>query len=417
MKIDACCPYFGDGLVGEVVEALRPWCRGIHLWALDDPVPAAAPFTRGGGPAGKFEALNHLLPHTAGADLVLFVDDDVRLGPDFVPSYTAAVAAVGAALAQPALTEGSHYSHPITLRRKGCWARLTTFVESGPVVSMTREFLDLATPFPASNPMGWGIESQWRDVADRRGLRQAIIDCCPVEHSHRPVGSRYDIGAAARDMERFWADRGLRPFEPEVVREYYRIYERRQDYLSEFPPPAEAVEHARGTDSADDLPLLWAVASLVRPNVALELGTRWGTSVRALAHALDPWSGTVVTADPADCRPYLDGVNCQYVCMSGEELFESWSTPLALLHIDTDPHTYRQTRRWLDTWVKTWLVEGGVAVFHDVVSAAPEVQVSQAVRDWLREQPHGWLWQEFSGTSGVGLLWRQGDGPAFPGRP
>ena len=29
----------------------------------------------------------------------------------------------------------------------------------------------------------------------------------------------------------------------------------------------------------------------------------------------------------------------------------------------------------------TWLTDGGVAVFHDVVEARPEVQVAQAVRD------------------------------------
>src|SRR5688572_2071310 len=132
MIIDACCPYFADSLVEAVAADLRPWCRRLHLWALESVAPAVAGDTRGTGRLGKFEALNRLLPHAAGADLVLFVDDDVRLGPEFVPAYVAAVRAVGAALAQPALTAGSYHSHPITLERPDCWARLTTFVESGP---------------------------------------------------------------------------------------------------------------------------------------------------------------------------------------------------------------------------------------------------------------------------------------------
>jgi|GEM_PF-5633449 len=414
MNVDACCPYFKDSLVESIVEDLRPWCRQVHLWALEDVVPAVASFTRGRGMVGKFEALNRLLQHTAGADLVLFVDDDVRLGTDFLPSYVSAVRAVGAALAQPALADGSYYSHPITLQRKGCWARLTTFVESGPVLSMTREFLGLVTPFPAANQMGWGLESQWRAIADRAGHRQAIIDGCPVEHRFRPVAARYDPAAAAEAMDRFWAEHRLEPFWPEVLREFRRIFDRRGEYLEAFPPPAEAVDHGAGTDSADDLPLLWSVASLVQPEVVVELGTRWGASTRALAHAVRPWAGTVVTADPVDSAPHLDGVDCQFVQMSGEELFACWSTPVAFLYIDTDPHTYRQTRRWLDTWVSAWLAEGGVAVFHDVVSTMPTVQVAQAVRDWLREQPRGWHWQEFRGTSGLGLLWRLGEAPDFP---
>ncbi len=56
-----------------------------------------------------------------------------------------------------------------------------------------------------------------------------------------------------------------------------------------------------------------------------------------------------------------------------------------------------------------------MAVFHDVVTVRPEIQVAQAVRDWLREQPPVWRWQEFAGTSGLGLLWRVGDRPDFEG--
>jgi predicted O-methyltransferase YrrM len=161
---------------------------------------------------------------------------------------------------------------------------------------------------------------------------------------------------------------------------------------------------------AEDLALLWAVASLVQPSLAVELGTRGGVSTRTLVEAARQWGGRIVTVDPEDARPSLAGMSCEFRHASGEELFRTWSEPVGLLLIDTDPHTYRQTRRWLDTWVKTWLADGGVAVFHDVVAARPEVRVAEAVRDWLREQPRGWRWQEFAGTSGLGLLWWLGGG-------
>ncbi|HEV3262475.1 MAG TPA: class I SAM-dependent methyltransferase [Gemmataceae bacterium] len=413
MKTAVCCSYFRDGLVEALVEDLKAWAGEIHLWALEAVLPAVAPWTRGSGALGKFQALNRLLAHVSDVDLVLFVDDDVRLPGAFLPNYTGLVRRLRAAVAQPALTADSYYSHPITLERKGCWARLTNFVESGPVVSMTRDFLGTVTPFPESNPMGWGLDIQWSARARTRGLDLAIIDACPVAHSLRPVGDRYNMGSATEDMLCFLAENGLDWPEPAVLREYRRVYDRREDYLAAFPAPAEAVAHGTDSDAAQDLPLLWAVAALVRPELVVELGTRWGKTTRTLVHAVRPWDGTVVTADPVNAQAHVADLPCQFVHMDGEELFRVWSTPVPLLFIDTDPHSYRQTRRWLDTWVTTWLADGGVAVFHDVVAARPEIQVAQAVRDWLREQPRIWHWQEFAGTSGLGLLWRLGDRPEF----
>jgi predicted O-methyltransferase YrrM len=409
MKTAVCCSYFTDGLVESLVEDLRGATDAIHLWALDAILPAVAPWTRGVGRLGKFQALNRLLAHAPDADLVLFVDDDVRLPPGFLPNYVDLVRRLGVALAQPALMAGSYHSHLITLEQKGCWARRTDFVESGPVVSMRRDFLNLVSPFPESNPMGWGLDIRWSALAHERGLGMAILDAHPVAHAHRPVGERYDIGDVGDTMMRYLAEHGLRWPEPNVLRWYRRIPERREDYLEIFPAPPEAVALGVGTDSALDLPLLWAVARLVRPELAVELGTRDGISTRTLAHALGPWGGTVVTADPVNVQTRLADVPCQFVNMSGEELFEAWTTPVAFLYIDTEPHGYRQTRMWLDRWVQTWLTDGGVAVFHDVVGARPEVQVAQAVRDWLREQPRTWYWQEFPGTWGLGLLWRLTD--------
>jgi predicted O-methyltransferase YrrM len=409
MKTVVCCSYFPDGLVESLVEDLRGAADEIHLWALDAVLPAVAPWTRGVGRLGKFQALNRLLPHARDADLVLFVDDDVRLPPGFLPNYVALVNRLGVALAQPALADGSYHSHPITLEQKGCWARRTNCVESGPVVSMRRDFLELVAPFPESNPMGWGLDVHWSVLAHERGLGLAVLDAYPVVHTHRAVGERYDTWDAGDKMMDYLAERKLDWPEPSVLRAYRRIPERREDYLAAFPAPPEAVAHGAGTDAALDLPLLWAVATLVRPELAVELGTRDGVSTRTLAHALAPWGGTLVTADPVNVQARLADVPCQFVNMSGEELFDAWTMPVPLLYIDTDPHSYRQTRWWLDRWVQTWLTDGGVAIFHDVVGARPEVQVAQAVRDWLREQPRTWYWQEFPGTWGLGLLWRLTD--------
>jgi predicted O-methyltransferase YrrM len=411
MRVAVCCPYFVDSLVELLVQDLAPGGPEIHLWALESVVPSVAPLTRGQGRMGKFQAVNRLLPHTAGADLILFVDDDVRLGPGFLPRYVGIVSELKAAVAQPALTADSYHSHSFTLRRKGCWARLTNFVESGPVVSMTRAFLDLVAPFPDGNRMGWGFDIHWSALAQGRGLRLAIVDACPVQHTLRPVAARYAMAEAWDDMERYLRERGLSWPRHDVLRAYPRIYERRAEYLDAFPAPVEATQHGCRSDAAQDLPLLWAVASLVRPEAIVEFGTRRGSSTRTLVHAAGQWGGRVVTVDPVDARPFLAGVPCEIVPKTSEELYESWSAPVDFLFLDTDPHSYAQTRQWLDTWVKTWLKDGGVAVFHDIVTTRPEIRVGPAVRDWLREQSRTWRWQEFVGSAGLGLLWRL---PACP---
>jgi len=256
MKIAVCCPYLLDSLVEQQVQDLIDRDIEIHLWALQSVLPRIAQFTRGTGQLGKAQALNRLLPYASNADLVLFIDDDVRLGPRFISTYVSIVTTLGAAVAQPALTANSHYSHSITLQRPGCWARLTDFVESGPVVSMTREFLDLVAPFPESNRMGWGLDVQSSAIAQAHGFRMAIVDTCPVEHTFRPVGAHYDRAEAWKDMERFLAEHRLTSPGHRVLREYLRIYERASEYLEAFPAPAEAIRHGLHSDAAQDLPLL-----------------------------------------------------------------------------------------------------------------------------------------------------------------
>jgi hypothetical protein len=413
MQVAACCSYFQDSLVEEIVGHLAAGNVDIHLWALEEARPAVSHLTRGIGRLGKPDVLNRLLACTSRPDLVLFIDDDVRLPADFLPVYLRAICALNASVAQPALARNSIFSHEITLQRPHCWARLTNFVETGPLVSMTPRFLELVAPFPTFPPQGWGLDVEWAAVAQRHGLRQVIVDACPVEHNFRPIASRYSGGEECLAMDEFFRQRGLQRTPHRVLRAYPIIPNDRTEYLRCCPPPAAAVKHGLGTDMEQDLPVLWAVASLLRPEEIVELGTRCGISTRTLVHAAAAWQGRVTTADPVDARPRLGDLDCECLPMTGEELFRRWNRPVQMLFVDTDPHSYEQTRGWLDTWVRTWLAEGGVAVFHDVCAARPEIEVARAVRDWLSEQPPIWRWQEIPGTWGLGILWRVGRDPPF----
>jgi hypothetical protein len=220
MRIAALCAYFADSLAAHVAERLLEDGVDVHLWALEEPLPALAHLTRGGGTADKFVAFNRLLPRCGDADLVLFVDDDVRLPPRFASTYVEVVGQVGADLAQPAQTENSACTFKHVLVDRSRRARAVNWVECGPVFSMTRRFLGLATPFPETPLMGWGLDHLWAGLLREHGLRGAIVDACPVEHAFRPQASRYSGRRALRSMRRFLRERGLSPVEPAVLEDH-----------------------------------------------------------------------------------------------------------------------------------------------------------------------------------------------------
>lgn len=189
----------------------------------------------------------------------------------------------------------------------------------------------------------------------------------------------------------------------------------REQFLSKVDVPREAVAHGRGTDIEEDLPLLYAVISILKPETIVELGTRHGISTKTMAAAARNYGGKVVAIDPEDCSSYLNGIkNCEFIQLTGEDALKQYGPlfqRLPFIMIDTDPHTYSQTYHWLQTWVQN-LAPNGCAAFHDIEPARPEIRVGDAVRDWVMGRP-GWTWREYRPKNngpvfngGIGLLWR-----------
>ena len=201
---------------------------------------------------------------------------------------------------------------------------------------------------------------------------------------------------------------------PPAAAELFRLS--REELLALAPVPPEAIAHGVGSDVDGDLDILWAVAHQLAPEVAIELGTRQGLSTRTLAHAMRAagCGSRLMTIDPdPGCRTYLQGVDCVFLPMTGERAYDHRALArlpgVDLLFVDTDPHTYEQTRMWLYTWVLRRLRAGGVAAFHDIVAARPEIRVRDAVLDFISHEAQGWGWHEYPsprGGHGIGLLWR-----------
>jgi hypothetical protein len=150
----------------------------------------------------KFVLLNEELTKVdLGAyEYVVITDDDIQLPDGFVDQFLGITRRLGLALSQPARTESSYIDHPIVTRQRGAQARVTQFVEIGPVFCIHHTAFPWLFPFDPISPMGWGYENVWSFRMRAHGLKMGIIDACPVEHRMRPPLANY--GWSKADAQR-----------------------------------------------------------------------------------------------------------------------------------------------------------------------------------------------------------------------
>jgi len=120
-------------------------------------------------------------------DYVWLPDDDLATDAADLSRFFELCRRYDAALAAPALTEGSHYSHPLTLRNRSFVARATTFVEIM-APCFRRDVLEALLPTFEGPPdaLRWGLDDVWARCLGYRGLH--VIDEVAVVHG-RPVGN------------------------------------------------------------------------------------------------------------------------------------------------------------------------------------------------------------------------------------
>jgi glycosyltransferase involved in cell wall biosynthesis len=148
----------------------------------------------------KFALINTLTPDALDFDWCIITDDDIELPPGFLERFLDLAEKYDFALCQPARTEDSYIDHGIVMRAPGCSARLTRFVEIGPMVALRRDAVKLLLPFHANTGMGWGLDFIWPVHIERAGLRMGIVDATPVAHRMRKPVSGYHHSEAARAM-------------------------------------------------------------------------------------------------------------------------------------------------------------------------------------------------------------------------
>jgi hypothetical protein len=180
----------------------------VRLWALDEEAPSLAAETLGAGAGTKFELVNGLLedaPPGAG-DHVVVADDDAVFVRGSIVSFLRKAASADFGLAQPAHVPWSNISHRITWMRPFSNARLTTFVEIGPIFAVAPRWQKCVFPFPDGLGMGWGLELDWMDLQPR-GCRLGIVDSTPIRHLS-PYATAYTADAEFEKLTRLLEERG-----------------------------------------------------------------------------------------------------------------------------------------------------------------------------------------------------------------
>lgn len=197
-------------VVAPLVAQARALGWPVLLWALDEAAPSLTQWTAGTGTGSKFALCNRLLAQgPPGLDAhVIICDDDVRFHAGDLARLLAVTGAAGLDISQPSHDLHSHFSHAICVRQEGSLARLSGFVEIGPLFVVGPRARDRVIPFDERRPMGWGLEIDWSALA-RDGLRLGIVDATSVEHLG-PVGRDYDVDEARTAMNAELGSLGLR---------------------------------------------------------------------------------------------------------------------------------------------------------------------------------------------------------------
>ncbi|MCF8011059.1 MAG: glycosyltransferase family 4 protein [Clostridiales bacterium] len=152
----------------------------------------------------KYTMLNMLLrdENLDDYDFIITCDDDITLPPSFIDTFLGLEQKYDFALAQPARTHNSYIDHAIVEKLDGLKARVSRFIESGPLVCYRYDAWALLLPFDEDvSPMGWGYDFIWPYLIEQAGMRSGIIDAAAVEHSMRKPVANYDYEEAKKQME------------------------------------------------------------------------------------------------------------------------------------------------------------------------------------------------------------------------
>ncbi len=185
--------------------ATRDWDLVVSYFGNDPDRFRDAGVTRIDDQGLKWAGLHALLTREdfwRAYDYIWLPDDDLAIDQAAISTLFATMDELRLALAQPALSWTSHYSHPVTLHCPSFRVRMTNFVEIM-APCFDRRFLETCLPTFTETMSGWGLDWLWPRLLPHDSLQCAIIDLATATHT-RPVGGPSydrlrDAGIAPQD--------------------------------------------------------------------------------------------------------------------------------------------------------------------------------------------------------------------------
>lgn len=194
-------------LVTRIIDEAVRAGASVGLWALDEQSPELAEYTQGVGPGLRLALLNRLIATAPKRGVLVVVDDDVVFEKGHLRKLLRLARLARLDIAQPAHAPRSFVNHHVTAVREHSVARLTRFVEVGPLVVIGKRARPLITPFPEAYGMGWGLDILWSDLVSR-GCRLGVVDSVTIRHTAQ-AASEYSTADGERMIAALLEARGL----------------------------------------------------------------------------------------------------------------------------------------------------------------------------------------------------------------
>ena len=163
-------------------------------WALDGAEPSLAHVTVGEGPGMRLALLNELTAYVPDEGYIVVSDDDVAFTQGSLPALVVLCDRARLDLAQPARSDGNlrfefNVAHAITRPRRLSRVRLTTFVETGPLIVVGPTLADASPPVPGEPRDGMGRRARLvRALEGRMSARHRGRDPrCPSRGAGRRI--------------------------------------------------------------------------------------------------------------------------------------------------------------------------------------------------------------------------------------
>jgi glycosyltransferase involved in cell wall biosynthesis len=168
-----------------------------------------------------------------------------------------------------------------------------------------------------------------------------------------------------------------------------------------IPGSQRSVLPVRGPGDFDPyLPTAFNWVRALSAKVVVELGVRAGSSTRALLAGVAETGGQVWGIDLQNIHG-IDDPRLHFIQADAASVADRWPA-IDLLHIDTDPHTEEQTRRWFDLYAHRCRA----IALHD--THHPAFGVGTAVREFV-ETGEWNVFEYWGNPSGWTVLTRPGE--------